>query len=220
MKVLVVAAHPDDEVIGVGGTIRKHVQSGDQVSLLIMTQVYTPEWQKNEIETRKNEALQAQKILGIKKIYFGGFPTVKLNTVATIDLTKKIRQVIDEVKPEIVYLPPMGDLNRDHDLVANAAMVVCRPFPGSSVKKVLCYEISSTTRACPPNNGSYFIPTVYVDITKFIDEKIEAMKAYKSEIRGFPNPRSAEGLKIFAQERGLSVGVAYAESFVLVREIL
>lgn len=220
MKILVVAAHPDDEVIGVGGTIRKHVKSGDEVCLLIMTRVYAPEWNENEIELRKNEALQAKKILGIKKIYFGDFPTVKLNMVPTIELTKKIREVVTDVKPEIVYLPPLGDLNRDHDIVANAAMVVCRPLPGSTVKKVLCYEISSTTRACPPNNGSYFVPTVYVDITEFIDAKIEAMKAYQSEIRDFPNPRSSEGLRIFAQERGLSVGVAYAESFVLVRELI
>jgi len=219
MRVLVIAAHPDDEVIGVGGTIRKHVESGDKVFLLIMTQVYSPEWSPDEIEIRKKEVLKAQKILGIEKVFFAGFPTVKLNTIPTIDLTKKIREIVMITKPQIVYFPPMGDLNRDHDIICNAALVVCRPLPRFFIRRVLCYEISPSSRYCLPNSTNHFIPNYYVDISKFMETKLKAMRVYRKELKTFPHPRSLKGLRIFARERGISVGVSFAEAFILIREI-
>src|SRR3989338_7729778 len=127
MKVLIIAAHPDDEVIGCGGTIARHVSSGDKVFLLVMTQIYAPEWNMKEFDKRRKEVFKSAKALDISQVFFGRFPTAKLNTVPVIALTGKIGEIVKKVKPEIVYLPPKKDLNLDHVIVYNAGIVACRP---------------------------------------------------------------------------------------------
>lgn len=216
MNVLVIGAHPDDETIGCGGAIARHVSKGDSVYLLVLTQIYAPEWDIRELEKRKNETFAAAKVLGIKKVFFAGLPTVKLNTIPTITMTRHIKDVIDKVKPEIVYIPPKGDINVDHDIVHRASLVACRPFLNDKLKRVLSYEIFYTTYL--NFEVGNFDANVFVDITKYYGKKIEAMKKYKTELRKMPNPRSLEGIKIYSAERGLLVGCKYAEMFSLVFE--
>lgn len=212
MKVLVIASHPDDEVIGCGGTIARHAASGDKVYLLVMTQIYAPEWDMKEFDKRRKEVFKAAKVLGIKKVFFGGFPTAKLNTVPAIALTNKIREIIKKCEPAVIYLPPKHDLNLDHVIVCNAGIVSCRSM--SFVKTVLSYEVQ-TAFSYENLEVNY-----YVDISRYFKKKIQAMKVYKSEIRKYPHPRSIEGLTILSQMRGLSVGARHAEAFMVVREVI
>lgn len=214
MNVLIVAAHPDDEVIGAGGTIARHVRAGDAVSLLVMTEVWEPRWPAKEREARKGEAEAAAEVLGIREVRFAGFPTVKLNTVATVELTAAVTKAVEEFDADVVYLPPPNDVNRDHTEVFEAGLAATRPLPDSSVRKVLAYEIATTARF---GTSGGLQPNVFVDISELMETKLQAMSCYKSELRKPPHPRSLEGLKIAARERGLSVGVEYAEVFGLVR---
>jgi len=219
MKILVIAPHPDDEVLGCGGTIVKHTSRGDEVYLCIVTKTYTPEWSEDEAKERREEVLRVNKILGIKKTYFLDLPTVKLDTIPQKELNDLISQVINEVQPEVVYIPHQGDANKDHRLVFEAAMVATRPIPDSATKKVLCYETLSETEWAAPFEESAFIPNVWIDISGVLATKLKAMSAYKSELKEFPHPRSLEAISALAKMRGATVGVEAAEAFMLVREI-
>jgi len=216
MRVLVISAHPDDEVIGAGGTIARHVTNGDEVYWCVVTQGYSPWRSAAELAQARQQVYTVQCLLGIKDVSFCGFPTIKLNTVPHIDLTSALQAVVDNVKPEIVYTTPYCDVNIDHRLVCEATVVATRPLPGSSVKKVLSYEIAPTTRfGIQP-----FAPNVYVDISAFLSKKLEAMACYETQLRDFPHPRSLKGLELLARERGLGIGVEAAECFHLIRDIV
>ncbi len=217
--VLVIAPHPDDEVLGCGGTIVKHVSEGDEVYLCIVTKAYPPEWSENEIRERRDEVLKVSKILGIKKTCFLDLPTVKLDTIPQKELNDLIGQVVNQVQPGIVYIPHRGDANRDHRLVFEAAMVATRPKPGATVSKVLCYEALSETEWVAPFVQNVFMPNVYADISAVLEIKLKAMSEYRLELKEFPHPRSVETLTALAQMRGAAVGVTAAEAFMLVREI-
>ena len=217
MKVLVIAPHPDDEVLGCGGTMALHSKKGDEVYLCIVTKAYAPDWSEDFKKNRKREVANANKILGIKKTYFLDFPTVKLDTIPQKELNDSIFKIVDKVKPEIVYIPHRGDLNKDHRLVFEAALVAVRPLADPKVRKVLSYETLSETEWGLPSVT--FTPNVYVDILNTIKTKIEAMKAYESEMRQYPNPRSTEIIEILAKKRGSEAGVKFAEAFVLIREL-
>lgn len=217
MKSLVIAPHPDDEVLGGGGTIALHSKKGDEVFLCIVTKAYTPDWSEDFIKNRKKEVANANKILGIKKTYFLDFPTAKLETIPQKELNDSILKIVERVKPQIVYVPHRGDLNKDHRLVFEAALVAVRPMSGQKVRKVLCYETLSETEWGLP--WEIFTPNVYVDISNTIKTKIEAMKAYQSEIRPYPSPRSLELIRILAQKRGAEAGMEFAEAFMLIREV-
>lgn len=219
MKVLVIAPHPDDEVLGCGGTIARHVAEGGEVYLCVVTKAYSPDWSEEIIEVKRQEVLKATEILGIKEVYFLDLPTVKLDTIPQKELNESITRAIAEVKPEVVYIPHKGDVNQDHRLVFEASMVALRPLSGSTVSKILCYETLSETEWGAPNTESLFVPNVYVNIADTLEVKLEAMSAYATELKDYPHPRSLEMLKILAQKRGAEVGFAAAEAFMLVREI-
>ena len=219
MKVLIIAPHPDDEVLGCGGTVAKYAQSGDDVYLCVVTKAYPPEWPEDEIKERREEVLSTNKILGIKKTYFLDFPTVKLDTIPQKELNDSIDRVVGEVKPDIVYIPHRGDVNKDHRLVFDAAMVAVRPEPGAVVKRVLCYETLSETEWAAPFSENIFIPNVYVDISETLDIKLKAMSEYRSELKEFPHPRSLEAISALAKMRGTAIGVKAAEAFMLVRDL-
>jgi N-acetylglucosamine malate deacetylase 1 len=141
---------------------------------------------------------------------------VKLNTIPTIALATALQRVVDRVRPEVVYMPAADDVNEDHRVMHHAGLVAVRPLPGSSVRRVLAYEIVTTARF-----GVHgFTPTVFVDITATLARKLEAMACYETELRSLPHPRSLEALELFARERGVSVGMGAAEHFQLVREML
>lgn len=219
MKVLVMAPHPDDEVLGCGGTIAKHVSGGDEVYLCIVTKAYPPEWSESEIRERREEVLRVNKILSIKKVYFLDLPTVKLDTIPQKDLNDLITQLVNEIQPEIVYIPHRGDVNRDHRLVFEAAIVATRLGSGSTVKKVLSYETLSETEWAAPFVENAFVPNVYVDISETLEIKLKAMAEYKLELKEFPHPRSLEAISALAKVRGATVGIAAAEAFMLIREV-
>jgi LmbE family N-acetylglucosaminyl deacetylase len=216
MRVLVISPHPDDEVIGAGGTIARHVANGDEASLCIVTQGYSPPWPEGIVETARRQVEAAGKVLGIKQTFFLGFPTVKLNTVPNTELTNALQKVVDETRPEVVYTSSCSDVNQDHRIVFETTLVATRPLPGSPVRRLLCYESGPTARY----GHSPFVPNVFVDIGAFLVKKLEAMKCYETELRDPPHPRSLAGLELVARERGLSVGLEAAECFQLVRETL
>jgi len=219
MKVLIIAPHPDDEVLGCGGTIAKHASTGDEVYLCVVTKAYPPEWPESEVEERKKEVLRVSEILGIKKTYFLDLPTVKLDTLPQKELNEAISQVVNEVRPEIVYVPHRGDVNRDHQLVFDATMVATRPAHYPFIKKVLAYESLSETEWAAPFVENAFIPNVFVDISRTLETKLKAMSEYKLELRQFPHPRSLEAISALAKIRGTQANLNAAEAFVLIRDI-
>lgn len=219
MRILVISAHPDDETIGMGGTIAKHVDSGDEVYWSIVTQAYTPTWTEEYLETARKQVFDVQKVYGIKKVFFCGFPTVRLNTVPHNELSSALQKIVNQVKPEMVYTTSQEDINLDHRIVYECTLVATRPLPGNSVRRLLCYEIGPTTRFGLPQGSSGFIPNVFNDISDHLEIKLKAMRCYKTELRQYPHPRSEEGLRLLARERGLSVGMNAAESFKLIREL-
>lgn len=220
MRVLVIAAHPDDEVIGAGGTIARHVAHGDDVYWCVVTQACSPRWPEEIQAEARHQVERVQQVLGIREVFFCGFPTVELNTVPHIDLCSALQCVVDQVQPEAVYTTPGDDINQDHRLVYGATLVATRPLPNRSIRRVLSYEASTTTRYGLPAGSSGFVPNVFVDIARYLDKKLEAMSCYQAELREYPHPRSLEGLRLLARERGLSVGLEAAECFQLVRELL
>jgi len=219
MKILVIAPHPDDEVLGCGGTIARHSTGGDEVYLCVVTKAYTPDWPEGEIEERKQEVYKVNEILGIKETYFLDLPTVKLDTVPQKELNDAIAQVVNAIQPEVIYVPHKGDANKDHRLVFDAAMIATRPKPKASVKKVLSYETPSETEWGIPSVESAFIPNIYVDISATLETKLKGMSAYELELKEYPHPRSLEAVSALVKMRGSTIGVKAAEAFMLIREL-
>ncbi len=216
-KILVIAPHPDDEVLGCGGTIIKYSQKGDAVFVCYFTKAYGPDWSEQFLEERPKEIEMANQLLNIKKAYFLDFPTLKLDTVPQKELYQALAKVMSEVKPEILLIPHKGDVNKDHRLVFEVSLSAARPTVGSKIKKILAYETLSESewgQVIEP-----FIPNVYYDISETIKQKLEAMAAYKSELKPFPHPRSLEAVEALAKKRGSEAGLKFAEAFILVREI-
>ena len=220
MKILVVAPHPDDEVLGCGGALAKHTRDGDTVYLCIVTKAYPPEWPDDEIQARREEVLSVNQILGIETTYFLDFPTVRLDTIPRKELNDAIARVVSDVQPRVMYIPHKGDVNNDHRAVHDSTIVAARPRPGSVVRRILCYETLSATEWSAPFLENAFMPNVYVNISGTLEVKLKAMAAYRTELKQYPHPRSLEAVAALARLRGLTIGVEAAEAFALVREIL
>ena len=222
MKVLVIAAHPDDEILGLGGTIAKHTSEGDEVHILMVTEGSSTQYKDRPemIDQKRNEILNVKDILDIAKIHFVNLPDMKLDTLANIDVNQPITKAINELRPEIVYTHFYGDVNKDHRVIFESTMVAVRPSADCSVKKVICYHTPSSTEWNIQQGHTAFLPNMYVDITRFLDKKLKAFQQYKSEIRKYPHPRSPEALKIHAQYWGSHIGTEAAEAFMIVREII
>lgn len=220
MRILIIAPHPDDEVLGCGGTIAKHSENGDEVYLCIVTKGYPPDWSKEFIKNERAEIGKASKILGIKKTFFLDFPAAKLDTVPEKELNEGLSMCLNKVKPQMVYIPHRGDINKDHYLIFKAATVVTRPKPESSIKKVLSYEVLSETEwGVPQLKKDIFVPNVYIDISETLKDKLKAMSCYKNELKQYPHPRSLEAITVLAKKRGIEVGLEAAEAFIVIREI-
>ncbi len=223
VKILVVAAHPDDEVLGCGGTIAKLAQRNDVYTLLMsggVTSRDIPEKQKRHAVTLlKKEAEDANKRINVKRVFFENFPDNEFDSVPLLDIVKVIERHMRKIAPEVVYTHHPEDLNIDHQKVHRAVVTAARPVGDHSVKKILLFEVLSSTEWGKLNAHSNFTPNVYVDISETMNAKLEAMRCYKSETRKYPHPRSLEGIRILAQKRGLEVGLRFAEAFCLVRSI-
>lgn len=219
-KVLVIVAHPDDEVLGMGGTIAKYVSSGVEVALLVVTDGSTSQYKNDPrlnkiIEDKKKETKSAAEILGISKVYYGEQPDMKLDMTEHTEVNAAIEAVIDEFDPDIVYTHFEGDVNKDHQCVYQSTLVACRPVPGQKIKELYSFSVPSSTEWSPQNPKTVFGPNVYVDIDGvFSEKKYSAMAAYETELRDYPHPRSIETLRILDQAVGLQVGLKCAESFI------
>lgn len=218
--VLVVAAHTDDEALGCGGTIAKHVAQGDSVYAVFLADGVTsrPGASEQELSERNAAAASAHEILGIKQSFMLGFPDNRMDTMPLLDIVQKLEQVVDELQPQIVYTHHNGDLNIDHRITHQAALTACRPVPGSSVREVYTFEVLSATEWNTPGASS-FMPSVFVDITEHLDAKIQALAAYEMEMREAPHSRSIENTRRLAELRGSSVGVKAAEALMAIRVI-
>ncbi len=220
MRILVVAPHPDDEIIGVGATIAKYVAQGHVVYVCITTKGIMPLFEDSLVAQTRSETICAHKEMEIEKTFFLDFPAVMLEQIPRHEINDKILTVVSEVEPDIVYIPHFGDMQKDHQIIAEAAMVALRPKYKHKVKAVYAYETLSETEWNIPHAANAFIPNVYVDVTGFIDKKIEAMKLYESQLADFPNPRSLEAIEALAKYRGSTINVKAAEAFMLIREIM
>jgi len=222
-KILVVAAHPDDEVLGCGGTISRHVDNGDEVHVVFMSDGVSSREIKeydDEIQYRKESAVSSSGILGVESVIFLGFPDNRMDTLAMLDIVKQLEEVFNNIKPSVVYTHFYGDLNIDHRITYQAVMTVCRPLPGQTVKEIYIFEIPSSTGWLSQSQESTFCPNRFIDISNMIDRKMKALNAYKKEMCKFPHFRSTKGIKLMAQLRGVSVGISAAESFMVVRQII
>ena len=223
MKILIIAAHPDDEVLGCGGTIARLSLNNDLYILILgegITSRNIPEEQKKEeVKQLRRDAESANKVLGVKKVFFEAFPDNRFDTIPLLDIIKTIESHIQKIKPEIIYTHHYGDLNIDHQITHKAVLTATRPIGDYPVKKILIFETLSSTEWNKQTQDNIFMPNIYTDISKTIDKKLEAMQCYKSEICEYPHPRSLEGIRILAQRRGLEVGLKFAEAFCLIREI-
>ena len=219
MKVLVIAPHPDDEVLGCGGIIAKNVKEKNDVYVCIATKACAPLFSEKDVEVDRKESAAAHKILGVKKTIYFDFPAAMLEATPRNELNAAFIKLIQDIKPDEVYIPHRGDMHLDRKMIVDACMVALRPRSKKNVKRIYAYETLSETDWDIPNAANAFIPNVYVDITKYIDKKVKAMEKYKNQICEYPNPRSAEGIKALAMHRGSTVSVNYAEAFMLIREI-
>jgi N-acetylglucosamine malate deacetylase 1 len=216
MRVLCLAAHPDDEVLGAGGTLLRHRAAGDELGLVVATVAYPPRWSAEIIRAKRSECLAAAKLLGIRHVQFLEFQTMHLNTLPAIDLNEAVTRAISAFAPQVVYAPPCDDLNRDHALLFEAALVAARPGSATGFDQLYSYEIPTTSRCNLPTRWH---ANTFVDIHDFIDQKLAAMAAYRTELKEPPHPRSLEGIRVLARERGLSCGREYAETHMLVRAV-
>ena len=217
-NVLVVAAHPDDEVIGVGGTIAQHAAAGDAVYVVVLTEgtsaQYRDDWEK--IAARKKEqTIRVAELLGVTEVFTGDFPEMRLDALPIYEITRFLEKVVAQVKPNIVYTHHFAELNRDHRTAYEATTVAVRPFVLPSLKRLLCYQVD-TLQHWGHGPAQY---NVYTDITKHLEIKLEAMSIYETEIREYPHPRSLEAMRQIAYRNGAAVGLRAAEIFQLVLEV-
>ncbi len=218
-RVLVIAPHPDDEVLGCGGTIARHVQNGDEVHVVVVTRGIPELFPAEVIEGTRGELRRAHDMLGVSTTQFLDYPCPKTDTVPGCELADTIGRVIRSLAASVVYLPHRGDLHVDHRTVYLAGLVASRPVNGCPVRRLLSYETPSETEWAFPAGDDAFVPTVFVDISDQLEVKIRAMECYQSQLKPFPTLRSLEAIEALARWRGATVGLAAAEAFSLVREV-
>lgn len=219
MNILIIAPHPDDEVLGCGGTIAKHIAAGEHVYLCIMTKGEEKYYGAAMLAEKRTEVLKVAQFMGITKVYFGDFTAAHLDTIPQNQINQKLRKIIEEIKPEILFIPHQGDLHRDHQLTFQCAMVAAKFILSAYLKKIYSYEALSETEQSS-QYAQQFIPTTYNDITTQLSKKLEALALYTTELREYPHPRSIKAAEYKARSRGAEVGIEAAEAFMLIRERL
>jgi LmbE family N-acetylglucosaminyl deacetylase len=219
VRVLVFAAHPDDDVLGMGGTIALHVRQGDEVRIVCVTDGSSTQYPDDaEIRARKEgEAVAAAAALGVRDYVHLDLPDMRLDTLAHVEVNRVVEEHVHGTGAELVYTV-QPDVNRDHRALFDSVAVATRPTPGQTVRRVLTYAPTSSTEWTPaPTN--WFVPNWFVDVSETMAQKLEAFACFETEARPFPHPRNAEGLEAHARFFGATVGCRYAEPFVLVRSV-
>lgn len=225
MRILVIAAHPDDEIYGMGGTIAKLASEGHEVHVLIVTDGCTAQYAGRPdlpeiIEKKHREAIKANALLGVKQVHFGTFPDMKLDTIPHVELNRLIEETVDNVQPDTVYTHFYGDVNLDHQMVYRSTLVAVRPVPGQCVRALYCYRVPSSTEWSPQLSQTAFFPNTMVDISDFTQKKEDALTAYQTEMRAYPHPRSAQYVRETDRACGLQWGMGSSEVFMLLRNLM
>jgi len=216
-KVLIIAVHPDDETLGCGGTLLKHKANGDKIHWLICT---TIEKKHNYYMKRENEIEEVSNLYRFDSVHNLRLKTMQVDEYMVSELVGKISQVIKEVQPNIIYLPFKGDVHSDHRKIFEASYSCTKSFRYPFIKKIYMMETLSETEFAPSTKEDSFVPNVFVNVSEFFEKKIEIMKVYESEMAEYPFPRSEKNLRALATLRGATCGCEYAESFMLLKEIL
>jgi len=223
-NILIVAAHPDDEVLGAGGAISHHSRSGDRVTIAILGEGITSrsvsrdQADGSQLADLALDAKKAAAIMGCHDVRLIGLPDNRFDSLNLLDVVKVVEKLVEELRPEVVYTHHHGDLNQDHTVTARAVLTACRPLPGQSVRKIYSFEVPSSTGWGFPETP--FVPNVFLDISATIQAKADAMSAYRSELRPYPHPRAPEALIERAKAWGSHVGMMAAEPFFLLRELI
>jgi LmbE family N-acetylglucosaminyl deacetylase len=224
-KILILAAHPDDEVLGCGGTIARFTNEKRDVYIAILgegvTSRYTHREQADirELENLHDSSKRVSKLLGVKELFLHDLPDNRFDTIPLLNIVKIIEALIDKIKPSVVFTHHGGDLNIDHSITHRATLTATRPIAGNSVKQVYAYEVPSSTEWVFGQFAKDFHPNVFINIESSIEKKVQAMEIYESEVRAFPHPRSPEALRTVAKRWGCVSGLGTAEAFELIREI-
>ena len=219
MKVLVVAAHPDDEILGVGGTVANHVNDGDEVTVVVMCEGAGIRYDHERHDEIVRQANQAASILGITDLVLKHLPDQQLDTLPLGEVIGEVEELVRDRRPETVYTHFGGDINRDHQVIAEAVLVATRPYAAPSVREILMFETPSSTEWGSSQLLPAFDPTVFVDIEAVIDRKVEAFLSYTAEVVDYPHPRSDKALRARAQYWGNRVNRSMAEAFTIVRSL-
>ncbi len=217
-RILVCSAHPDDETLGCGGTILRHRKAGDEVIWLIATQPWSPRWDDQTVARKQSEVTAVAEFYGVAEVVRLGLPASRLDELPFGEVLGSVRQAVADAAPDQVYTVHDGDVHGDHQVLASAVWRSLKSFrDGRGVRRVLSYETLSSTDQTAPS-GRPFRPTVYHDITSLIDQKLEAMALYASELLDVPAGRNAETIRALARVRGAACGFHYAEAFMLLRQ--
>ncbi len=223
MSVLVIAAHPDDEVLGCGGTIARLAQEGETVSIAILGEGITSRYQQRDtadqelIQSLHKRSQDVATLLGAKELFMYTLPDNRFDTVPMLDVVKIIEELIQKFAPRVIYTQHGGDLNIDHVITYRATLTATRPMQKHPVREIYAYEVASSTEWAFQQFAPSFHPNVFVDIADTLETKVQAMQWYESEARSFPHPRSPQALRAIAQRWGSVVGYEAAEAFELIR---
>lgn len=223
--ILVVAAHPDDEVLGVGATIARRIAEGDQAFALILGEGQTSRWESRKeadqeaVRLLHKDSIEAARIIGYEDIYFVGLPDNRFDQVGLLEVVKLVEKAIEKIRPNVIYTHHGHDLNIDHQITFEAVLTATRPLRNCAVHEIYAFETVSSTEWSFGKKEDVFYPNVFIDISKFFEIKSNAMKKYRTEICGFPHPRSLEMLEAVARRWGGVVGKEYVEAFELIRKV-
>ena len=218
-KILVIAPHPDDEVLGAGGTIARFSAEGREVNVAVITEGKPPRFTRDAVERVRDEARSAHRLLGVRETVWLNYPAAALGEVTHSELNSGLSGLVQKFQPDVLLIPFVGDMHLDHQLTFMSALVAARPHNGFSPRLILAYETLSETNWNAPYLTPGFIPNVFIDISAQLDVKLEAMSAFKSQLRDPPHERSLEALKALATLRGATVLKRAAEAFVLIRAV-
>jgi len=220
-NILIIAAHPDDEILGCGGTVARLNKEGYEITTLILGEGISSRDDVRDVKKReknilelKEEANRANAILGIKKVFFFDLPDNRFDAIPLLDVVKFIEKIKNQIKPEIIFTHYKNDLNIDHQITYKALITATRPLKEETVKEIYSFEIPSSTEWSYPLS---FSPDIFFNISETIDVKIKALGEYKTELMKYPHPRSLEGVRLIAKNWGMKVGLEYAEAYKVIR---
>ncbi len=219
-QVVVIGAHPDDELLGAGATIARHARAGDDVHAVIVADGAGSRYPAEAAATLEKQARRAAEVVGLASLRLLALPDQRLDTVPLIELTQQLEAILDDIGPGVVYTHFPEDVNDDHRIVARCAWVACRPYRRQRLGMFAVFETPSSTEWAWPLPGTPLQPSLFVDVTDTIDVKVAAMECYETELRDYPHPRSSRALRERAAYWGSHIGRPAAEPFLVLRQVV